>query len=264
VPLPIVLLHGAAGFDDIGPIDYFSGVQNRLRLDGYQAFTTAVSPVERIEVRAAQLAVQIEAIRQITGAARVHLIAHDQGGLDARYLISKLDFGDRVATLTTIGTPHHGLRTADIALGLVPGPVTGTLDALIDLLFNGNQNLEGQLYQLTEQYAEEEFNVEVLDDSRVSYYSVAGVTNALTLDLFNQDLCNPLLLPTLLLTTTGPSDGLVTVQSATYGELLGLIPADHFDEIGQFLGLSSLAFNHLAFYSRLGRFLTNLAAPSPL
>lgn len=59
VRLPIVLLHGAAGFDDIGPIDYFAGVQDRLRLDGYQAFTTAVSPLDLIEVGAAQLAVQI-------------------------------------------------------------------------------------------------------------------------------------------------------------------------------------------------------------
>lgn len=264
VPLPIVLVHGAAGFQDIGPIDYFAGVQARLLDEGHVVYAAAVAPLDLIEVRAAQLGVQIDAILQATGASRVHLIAHGEGGLDARYLVSKLAFGDRVATLTTIGTPHHGIRIADVALGIVPGPVAGAVDALVDLLFDGQQNVDGQLYQLTEQYAEEEFNVEVTPDSRVSYYSIAGVTNLLTLDLFRQDLCNPLLLPTILLTTDGPSDGLVTVESASYGELLGTIPADHFDEIGQFLGLSSLAFNHLSFYSRLARFITNLSAPAPI
>lgn len=267
VPLPIVLLHGIVGFNRLGPLDYFSGVQARLTRDGHRVHVTTAAPLQfqRIEDRAAQLAVQISAILQTTGASRVHLIAHDQGGLDARYLISKLGFGDRVATLTTIGTPHHGIRIADVALGLVPGSAPGSvlssLDALEPLL--GGQDIDGELYQLTEQYAEEELNPEVLEDPRVSYYSIAGVTNAVTLDLFNKDLCNPALLPALLL-TQGASDGLVTVESASYGEMLGVIPADHFDEIGQFFGLSSLAFNHLTFYSRLGRFVTNLAAPSPI
>lgn len=264
IRLPIVLVHGALGLRHIGPLHYFAGVEERLRDDGLQVYAASVSPIDLIEVRAAQLGAQIDALLATTGSSRVHIIAHGEGGLDARYLVSKLGFGDRVATVTTIGTPHHGIRTADVALGLVPGPITSAASALVDLLLVGQQNLDGQLYQLTEQYAEEEFNSEVFDDARVSYYSIVGVTNAVTLDLLHQDLCNPLLLPTLLLTTGGPNDGLVTLESARHGEWLGVIPADHFDQVGQFLGVSSLAFHHLTFYSRLAKFLTNLAAPPPL
>ena len=43
-----------------------------------------------------------------------------------------------------------------------------------------------------------------------------------------------------------PNDGLVPVDSAIWGEFLGCIPADHFDQIGQILGLSD--FDHQRFY----------------
>ena len=35
------------------------------------------------------------------------------GGLDARYLISRLGMADRVLSLTTLGTPHRGTSFAD-------------------------------------------------------------------------------------------------------------------------------------------------------
>lgn len=263
--LPIVLLHGAAGFDQIGPLEYFFGVKNRLVADGYQVFVTSVDPFQRIEVRAAQLATQINSILASTRAPRVHLIGHSQGGLDARHLISRLGFGNRVATLTTISTPHRGSRVADIALGILPGPAVSTLSFLLDLVAGGGQDLEGQAYQLTEQYALNVFQPNTPDDPRVSYFSVAGVTHAVVFDIFHQDVCDPLLLVGyLVLAPTGANDGLVTVASARHGTFLGEVPADHFDEVGQLLGTTALGFNHRTFYSRLARFVTDSTAPSPV
>jgi len=36
---------------------------------------------------------------------RVHIIAHSMGGLDARLMIYRYRLEDRVASLTTVGTP---------------------------------------------------------------------------------------------------------------------------------------------------------------
>lgn len=269
-PLPIVLLHGAAGFDRIGPLDYYYRVAGDLVGAGHDVFTTEVSPLQTIDVRAGQLAEQIDAILDETGAGRVHLIAHSQGGLDARFLISSLGYGDRVATLTTISTPHRGSRVADIALGIIPGPIEDTLGFLIDLLVgavDGNeQDVVDQLYQLTEEYQVNTFDPANPDDPRVGYYSVAGVTQLNPFaNPFENDLCDPLLVAGYaLLRGAGANDGLVSVDSATRGVLLGTMPADHLDEVGQLFGTTALGFDHREFYLDLAAFVTDPAAPSPL
>jgi triacylglycerol lipase len=267
VPLPIVLIQGGLSLQgDILPINYFFGVVDRLADEGHLVYAVEVDPLLGREDRAAQIGPQINAILAVTGASRVHLIGHGQGGLYARYLVSSLDFGDRVATVTTVGAPHRGTRIADIALGLVPGPVVNLLGFLTEVLGAGDQQAVTNLYEMTEEYAETVFNPDNLDDSRVSYYSIGGETNVLTLDLFNEDICNPLLLVghLALSTSVGPNDGLVSIESATYGEYLGTIPADNLDQVGQLLGLISLPFDHLDFYSALALFLTDQNAPNPI
>jgi triacylglycerol esterase/lipase EstA (alpha/beta hydrolase family) len=268
--LPILLLHGAAGFDQIGPLEYYYDVADTLADDGHDVFTTQVDPLQTIDVRAAQLTEQLDAVLAETGAERVHLVAHSQGGLDARYLISTLGYGDRVATLTTISTPHRGSRVADIALGILPGQAEQTLGFLIDLLVGAidgdEQDVVGQLYQLTEEFQVSEFDPANPDDPRVEYFSVAGrtQTNPFT-NPFTTDLCDPLLVAGyFLLRSSGPNDGLVTVTSATRGTLLGTMPADHLDEVGQLFGTTALGFDHRDFYLELARFLTDPDAPAPL
>jgi triacylglycerol lipase len=269
-PLPIVLLHGAAGFDRIGPLTYFFGVADTLEDDGKLVFTTSVDPLQRIEVRAGQLAEQIDQILADTGADQVHLIAHSQGGLDARFLISSLGYGDRVATLTTISTPHLGSRLADVALGILPGPAEDVLGFLVDLLVGGavgsEQDVIGQINQLTERYVVNTFNPANPDDPRVQYFSVGGVTQLNPfVNPFTTDICDPLLVAGfLILRPNGASDAVVSVESSRRGQFLGTVPADHFDEVGQLLGTTALGFNHRSFYRRLARFLTDPSAPAPL
>lgn len=38
------------------------------------------------------------------------------GGLDARYLVAALGGAKHVASITTVGTPHHGSHIADLAI----------------------------------------------------------------------------------------------------------------------------------------------------
>ena len=42
----------------------------------------------------------------------MHLIAHSMGGLDARHMIVREGMAERVASLTTVGTPHNGTPVA--------------------------------------------------------------------------------------------------------------------------------------------------------
>jgi triacylglycerol lipase len=83
-----VLAHGLLGFREVfGVLDYFFGVASDLQSSGAQVFVTQVSAVNSSEERGEQLLQQIEAIVASTGAAKVNLIGHSQGGIDARYVM---------------------------------------------------------------------------------------------------------------------------------------------------------------------------------
>ena len=109
---PIVLAHGAAGFDELfGVVEYWYGIPSALRSKGATVFVTEVSQLNSTEVRGEQLLAQVETIVAITGKSKVNLIGHSHGGLDVRYVASVRP--DLVASVTTVGTPHQGADLAD-------------------------------------------------------------------------------------------------------------------------------------------------------
>src|SRR4029077_17462145 len=84
------------------------------------------------EERGEQLLQQIEFIAASTGAGKVNLIGHSEGGLDSRYVMAVRP--DLIASLTTVATPHLGADLADfLADNLTPGGFNETvLAALAD------------------------------------------------------------------------------------------------------------------------------------
>ena len=66
-----------------------------------------VSPVATIEERSKQLA---ENLARKEFSERVHLVTHSFAGVDARAAISLHGADETVQSLTTIATPHTGLR----------------------------------------------------------------------------------------------------------------------------------------------------------
>src|SRR5262245_15344375 len=139
---PIVLAHGLGGFRQLfGVVDYFFEIPDGLRSGGAQVFVTQVSATGSAEDRGEQLLQQIEFIAASTGAGKVNLIGHSQGGLDARYVMAVRP--DLVASLTTVATPHLGADLADfLADNVTPGGFNETvlaafgnsLGTVIDLL----------------------------------------------------------------------------------------------------------------------------------
>ncbi|MCX4245190.1 esterase/lipase family protein [Paraliomyxa miuraensis] len=255
---PMVLVHGWTGFANIGPVDYFFEVPGHLTERGYPVSVTETDKYNTSLVRAEQLAEQVDVLLSSWRARKVDLIGHSQGGIDARALISTLGHGDRVAALVTIGSPHQGSYAVDVALGLAPGPSQEVLFLLFDFLGavtdDEKADVEASLHSLSEAHMQSEFNPNNPDDPRVEYISYTGISCAPAEFLDPQNDCQDVVDPIWTLTygilkaARGANDGLVTVQSAQWGDFRGLMSADHLDEVGQFLGVTDPAFDHLQFF----------------
>src|SRR5262249_6493519 len=158
-----------------------------------------VPPVASVGTRAETLAAAIRALP----VTKVNLIAHSMGGLDARYAITRLGLGDRVVSLTTIGTPHVGTPLADLGVGLLGG---------LSRLFRTLVDLEA-FHDLTSKRMTA-FNSEVPDAPNVAYGSVIGRGD--------RGEMNPLLWASHLYLSqfAGPNDGIVPATSQVWGEVL--------------------------------------------
>jgi len=112
---PIVLAPGVMGFRVMGYGrvhigEYFRGVAKHLRQRGYEVLTPYVGLTNSVPARARRLR---EQILERFPSGKVNIIAHSLGGLDSRYMINHLEMSDRVASLTTVATPHRGSYVAD-------------------------------------------------------------------------------------------------------------------------------------------------------
>jgi len=276
---PIVLVHGLDGFKNIGPINYFNGVADALSKDGHQVFVPQVAAYNSSEVRGAQLLTFVKDVLAQTGANKVNLLCHSQGGLDCRYVATKL--ATQVASVTTVSTPHHGTPIADIVEGDLPGPLQDATHTFLDLIgavLSGgamDQNAKAALATMSTKGAEA-FNAKYLDQPGVAYYSLAGRAN----NSRGGDACatsNPApfiskydtiavaagieLTPSALIIEKSfdpppTNDGLVPAPSARWGTFLGCVPADHLGEMCHIPeGTAGSGIDCVALYRDLASFL---------
>jgi triacylglycerol lipase len=238
---PIVLVHGLFGFTQVRMgrwvlADYFRDIPRALRAAGNHVLIPWLSPTGGIAFRAAQLAAFLERKSQ---HEPVHLLGHSMGGLDARYLISRLGLDDRVLTLTTLGTPHRGTAFADWA--------QDRLVRLFDPLFS-YFGLPRQAFRDLTTASCAEFNRQTPDSPRVRYFSVAGQ--------HDRHGFNPAwkLTAPIVRRAEGPNDGIVSVASAHYGESCEVWDADHMNLVNwRGLGRSSRRNDRLPHYAALVR-----------
>jgi triacylglycerol lipase len=205
VQAPIILVHGLLGFTRLRALGwpiatYFNGIGEALTAAGNQVFTPSTSPTASVAERAGELKEFLDANLP---NGPLHLIAHSMGGLDARYLISRLGMAGRVLTLTTLGTPHRGSAFADWGTDHLGPAVQPFLD-LFDIPADGFYDLRRDRCA--------EFNAQTPDADGVRYFSIAGA-------FVPDGLSAPRFLPFgIIAVEEGPNDGLVSVDSARYGE----------------------------------------------
>lgn len=255
---PVVLAHGFDG----SPTNRWGWykVADTLRADGHKVHVAQVPPYDSVEVRAAALAKHIDQALSETGAKKVNLLAHSMGGLDSRYVVAKLGYGDRVASVTTISTPHRGSPVADLALKILPGASDSAANDMLNHLAScwgltysavaGDSHVRAAMAAIS-QSAAPAFNSAVANDGRVYYQSWAGVSSVAGIknskdvgacgsalgDFKRADFMDATLVGGASVVAGGlnltPNDGMVTVDSAKWGTFRGCIPADHLDEVGQ-------------------------------
>jgi len=204
---PIVLVHGFLGFNKLAAAGmtiatYFREIPEALRAAGHVVpEPPALSTAGSIANRAQDLKNYLESNADVAGK-KVHLIAHSMGGLDSRFMISKLDMAGRVLSLTTIATPHHGSPLANI-IQKGAGPLLNKLSTRVGIDLAATADLTTE--------ACEQFNKDVPDVAGISYSTISAK--------FDPPLFGPGSLARfahdIIEKTEGANDGIVSVQSAT-------------------------------------------------
>jgi len=229
---PVVLMHGFGLLAFLARGGHLHEEAMHLRLHGLAAFAPNVTPYHVIPQRAAMWKERIEVILGQTGAEKVNLIAHSMGGLDARYLIAKLDMADRVASLTTISTPHRGSSLALMALKQperLRELVRNAANWVGENVMEVEADFHAAVESLTPRAVTNDFNRDVQDVDGVYYASWAGSAGKGALNSIN-----PVFRPfnAWLYSREGINDGIVSVASATWGEFRGEMEADHLQQVG--------------------------------
>jgi triacylglycerol lipase len=217
-------------FEDSG--HYFRLIKTRLEQNGYTTRHTRVSFAAGIEVRALELSQQVEALRAELGCAKVHIIGHSMGGLDARHMIVQIPGAvESVASLTTIGTPHHGSPIADDILARGFTKVVNLLEPFLAL--EGVHDLTTAACSMFNERAE---SVEASNHVHYSVWSSSQLREATFFALRKSwDITQA---------AEGDNDGLVSVRSQRWQPTLKSsttskpvhqrafpFPADHLNQI---------------------------------
>ncbi|AJY04166.1 triacylglycerol lipase [Burkholderia sp. SIMBA_043] len=135
---PVVLVHGLTGTDKYaGVLEYWYGIQEDLQRHGAAVYVANLSGFQSDDGpngRGEQLLAYVKTVLAATGATKVNLIGHSQGGLTSRYVAAVAP--DLVASVTTIGTPHRGSEFADFVQSVLAYDPTGLSSSVIATFFN--------------------------------------------------------------------------------------------------------------------------------
>ncbi len=116
----VLLIHGFFQTRNI-----WSVMEERLRADGFGVLSFHLGglmwrfnthPIDRL---AAQVANKVESLSARHGLSRLHIVGHSKGGLIARRYVQDFGGENRVRSIITLGTPHHGTPTAALGVALM-------------------------------------------------------------------------------------------------------------------------------------------------
>ena len=229
---PILLLHGC-GFRDWKLVNYWGRIPEALEKEGAEIFYGHQDSWGNIESNAAAIKENLNKILAETGKGRVNIIAHSKGGLEARFMISSLDMADKVASLTTIATIHHGSKTIELLCRL-PRRLFRFASFFMNPYFRLLGDNSPDFYTTSRQFSTSHmkgFNERNPDALSVYYQSYAAIMKNPFSDIF---MFWPNLIVSLI---EGKNDGLLTPESATWTNFKGIMQGaghrgiSHLDEI---------------------------------
>jgi len=210
---PIVLVHGIAMEDRGEEIYSWGRIPEKMTEHGVKFYYGNTDAWGDIESNAKMLKETIDRILHETNSRKVNIIAHSKGGIDSRYMIWYYDYGDKVASLTTISTPHHGSELADLIFSkeIIHTRMARLALAVFQLYYGDiKPNMYNVNYNLTT-WAMKDFNEKVVTDSRV-YYQCFYTTMNSPFDDFKYSFSYA-----YIQSISGDNDGLVSETSARWG-----------------------------------------------
>jgi triacylglycerol lipase len=210
---PVVLVHGIIAHDRASIIKFWGRIPEALMSRGIKVFFGNTDAWGSIDTNALLLKKTIENIISQTKTEKVNIIAHSKGGIDSRYLIWKHNFGDKIASLTTVCTPHHGSEIADLLYNkrITHKKITRkALSVFGELYGDANPDLCKLIYQLTTAKMKR-FNEKIAMDTHVYYQSLyTTIEDASDIKMFPYTYA-------YIHKTSGDNDGLVSEYSAKWG-----------------------------------------------
>ncbi|NRB37823.1 MAG: hypothetical protein HRU20_05055 [Pseudomonadales bacterium] len=285
---PILMMHGFMGFSEmkifnITLFEYFNGVKMLLEQMGYTVYTPSVTPISPPQDRAQEWADYVNEILAETSAEKVHLIAHSQGCIDARVLAAPAEnscttghfgdlhgigFGDKIATITTLGGPHEGTPLADDMEGTDGEKFMIDMIEFIAMITGSNKKAAKQAIEsMSRTYMLESFNKQIHVPKTIPCYTVAGNPGHAKNVSFMFDKTWAELMKMDPTEGGGANDGFVPVASALFSsnkvkmangepqwQALGEVVADHVALVGiPIEGKADEDFKHLPMFAGLAQ-----------
>ncbi len=220
---PILFVHGVF-FRDSRLLNYWGRIPEELLRNGATVYYGNHQSALSVKDSAAELSVRIKEIVEQTGCEKVNVIAHSKGGLDSRYAIALLDSAPYVASLTTINTPHRGCNFADDLLSKIPESVqrgvASAYNSAAKRLGDTSPDFMAAVSDLTASACEELNNTLKMPEG-IYYSSIGSVLKGAGSGKFPLNFTHP-----MVKKHDGENDGLVSVDSFSFGESTRLLKAD--------------------------------------
>ena len=211
---PIILVHGIA-MRDSKVMRAFGKIEKKLKEAGYSVYTANTDAFGTIENNAEQLREIILGVIANTECERVNIIAHSKGGLDSKYMISRLGMADKVASLTTLCTPHKGSPVAT-KIWALPRWIKRCLTFFINTFYKliGDENPDSLKVCEQLKSSEEIENTEGLEAVYCQSYSTS---------LRRGKDCLLMAVPMKMCVSAGEveNDGVVSTESSKFGVYKG-------------------------------------------
>ncbi len=216
---PILLVHGVF-FRDSKKLNYWGRIPTDLEANGATVYYGNQPSAASVKDSARMLAARIREIVAETGCEKVNVIAHSKGGLDIRAALAFEGIAPYVASVTTVNTPHRGCKFADVLLTTAPeefrSKIASTYNAAAKLLGDENPDFLAAVGDLTAERCAE-LNTETAGEAAhtegILCRSVHSRLDHATSGQFPLN-CTYLVARWF----DGPNDGLVSDESASWGE----------------------------------------------
>jgi len=214
------MVHGLGFRDQILVFNYWGRIAKNIEDMGERVYYGKNDAWGSIYDSAMSIKKSVDEALEINKAKKINIIAHSRGGLDCRYLISTLGYADKIASLTTISTPHKGSKSLNI-MHSAPDWIISIVSLFVNTYFKilGDKKPKfGIACKELSEISSIEFNKNNPNESNVYYQSFGSKLNS----PFNDMMF--FILNILICIIDDENDGIVSLESAKWDNFKAITP----------------------------------------